>query len=424
MATGVRPVHAALVLGAALLLLIGALVLPGRCRVNELGHHRARITGDLSLGAAPRAPQERRFAAACGPAVVPGEGSAILRPPYLQKVTASAAAVLFTGAALARPAVAAWPAGAPQEARVVSAEPEPDAPLPRGRQLQASLDRLQPAATYCYEVRDGDRVLAGPFGFTTAPPPGDPRPVRIAAFGDMGYRTSDQEAVLAQLAQTEFDLALLTGDIAYPDGKLVEYERNFFQVYAPLLRSAPFFPASGNHDFRTAGGAPFRQVFALPENGGVEGLERWYSIDWGPVHVVVLDTEAVGPAQEKWLEADLRANRLAWVIAVMHHPPYASAPEDRQMPGRWMHPIFARHRVPLVLAGHEHHYERRRPLDGVTYVITGGGGRGTRPVHPDAGAALAVQVAHHLLLEVTGRELRMWAIDATGRTFDTMVLSR
>ena len=29
----------------------------------------------------------------------------------------------------------------------------------------------------------------------------------------------------------------------------------------------------------------------------------------------------------------------------------------------------------LAVSGHEHNYERSRPADGVTYVVTGGGGQ-------------------------------------------------
>jgi len=400
-----------------------ALVLPPSCRVNELGHVRAPAGGNLALGAAPLGAQAARFEAACGPPSAPGDAPPVHRPPYLQKVTTRSAAVLWVSEALGRPQVAVWPAGAPASARVLAAAPDPTARPRRGVQYQALLRPLEPGAMYCYEVRDGRRRLAGPFGMTAAPPGGVGATVRIAALGDMGYRTSDQRAVLAQLERTEFDLALLTGDIAYNDGELDEYEKNFFDVYGHLMRSAPFYPAAGNHDYRTDDGGPFRQVFALPENGGPKGRERWYSFDHGDVHVVVLDTDNLGEAQEAWLEADLARNRNPWVIGVLHRPPFSAGRQELEVRSS-LHPILARHRVPLVLAGHDHHYERREPVDGVTYVITGGGGRGTRPVGPGGGSAFAAQVAHHLLIVVERDRLRLWAIDATGATFDTLELAR
>jgi hypothetical protein len=412
------------VAAAAALLGATALLLPSRCQVNELGHHEARETGDLALGEAPRAPQQARFAEACGTAVVPGDLSPIRRKPYVQKVTSDSAVVMWTGVDLAAPAVVVWPASDPEASEEVAAIADPGAPLSRGQQFELEIPLRRPGAIHCYRVEDGAEILAGPYGVTAAPP-ADGAPVRIAALGDLGFRTSDQRAVLAQLEQVEFELALLTGDIGYPDGALDEYEYHVFDVYAPLMRSVPFFPTPGNHDYRTAGGAPFRQVFALPENGGPHGRERWYSFDWGIVHVVVLDSETLTVAQEAWLEADLLANRRPWVIAILHRPPFSAGHGGPSLPVRFkLHPILARHQVPLVLAGHEHSYERRLPVDGVTYVITGGGGRGTRPVRAEPGTGFSQQVAHHLYIEVDRDLLQLWAIDATGKTFDTLRLPR
>ena len=82
------------------------------------------------------------------------------------------------------------------------------------------------------------------------------------------------------------------------------------------------------------------------------------------------------------------------------------------------------HRVELALFGHEHHYERTPALDGVTYVITGGGGRGTRPVVQRDGDGFALQVAHFVWVEIQGDVLRLHAIDATGVEFDQIELRR
>ena len=50
----------------------------------------------------------------------------------------------------------------------------------------------------------------------------------------------------------------------------------------------------------------------LPDNGGPEGLERWYSFDWGQVHFVALDTEKVNDVQAEWLENDLATTSQPW----------------------------------------------------------------------------------------------------------------
>ena len=413
---------AAVVVAGVLAIL--AAVLPDRCSVNELGRLRAERTGDLGLGEVPRGEgQEARFARLC-PA--PRQVERIRRAPYLQGVTATAADILFTAEGLERPVVRLWAArdGAVDSPTETRALVDQTARLPRGLQYRARLVALSPGTTYCYEVRDGER-LAGPFGFATAPRPGDP--IRLVALGDMGWRSGDQRAVMEQIGRMDFDLALLAGDIAYPEGTLAELERNFFAVYAPLMRSAPFFPASGNHDYLTDDADPFRQAFALPENGGQAGRERWYSFDWGDLHVVVLDSEKLIPAQMEWLEADLEAHASSpWLIAVFHRAPYSSGEHGPDIPTRDAFvPILSRHRVPLVITGHEHHYERSQPVSGVTYLITGGGGRGTRHVHPGGEqSAFAIQVAHFVYVVIERDRMRVWAVDASGQTFDTVTLAR
>jgi hypothetical protein len=50
--------------------------------------------------------------------------------------------------------------------------------------------------------------------------------------------------------------------------------------------------------------------------------------------------------------------------------------------------------------------------------VTGGGGRGTRPVGASSFTAFSVDVLHFVYVRIEGRELRLYAIDATGQEFD------
>jgi 3',5'-cyclic AMP phosphodiesterase CpdA len=250
-------------------------------------------------------------------------------------------------------------------------------------------------------------------------------PVSFVAFGDSGHGGPDQRAVFEQLQGVPFDLVLVTGDVAYPSGSLASYEDNFFAMYAPMLGSVPVFPVAGNHDYETQNAAPFLEVFALPENGGPEGAERWYSFDWGDVHFVAVDTERVGAEQAAWLDADLAENELPWTIVFGHKSPYASgAHGSNEDVRKAFAPILEFHRVPLMLAGHDHDYERTEEINGVTYVVTGGGGRGTRAVGKSAFTAFSHDVLHFVYVTIDGDELRLYAIDATGREFDFASIRR
>jgi 3',5'-cyclic AMP phosphodiesterase CpdA len=217
-----------------------------------------------------------------------------------------------------------------------------------------------------------------------------------------------------------FDLILHVGDIAYDDGTLGQLESQFFDVYRALIESFPVFPVAGNHDYGTASGAPLRQAFELPENGAPDGTESWYSFDWGNVHFVGLDTERIGDQQAAWLDADLAGTDKPWKVVLGHRPPYSSGEHGSSSAFRGQFgPLIEKHHVQLVLAGHDHDYERSQPIAGATYIVTGGGGRGTRPVGSSGFTAFSEDVLHFVQIEIYESELFIHAIDGMGKEFDS-----
>jgi hypothetical protein len=160
-------------------------------------------------------------------------------------------------------------------------------------------------------------------------------------------------------------------------------------------------------------------VFSLPGN------EKWYSYDWGRIHFAALDTEADYATQVRWLDEDLAATAAPWKIVYFHKPPYSSGSHgsDSALRGA-LAPVLAKHGVQLVLAGHDHNYERMIPQNGIQHVVTGGGGKGTRPVGTSSFTALSVDVIHFLYLEVGADELVVHAIDGTGVEFDSVAVPR
>jgi hypothetical protein len=394
------------------------------CDSNQSGNVRATKVGDLSHALANRESPMTEIAGACDlsvPAIAaPG---ALRRRPFLQRMTDRSLDVVWTtdGQASDGTVVVTGTDGA----RVVSAAAERDAsarPLGGAVQWSAPISGLAPDTRYCYELRVGG-VPVRRGGFRTAPAAG--QPVRFVAFGDSGGGGSDQRAVVGQLGTVPFGLMIHLGDIAYESGTRAQLDGAFFQMYADLLEDFPMFPASGNHEYETEDAAPFREAFVLPENGGPAGLERWYSFDWGDVHFTVLDSERIGAPQAAWLEADLTASQRPWNIVYFHRQPFSSGDHggDSNVQ-KYFVPILINHHVPLVLNGHEHDYERTNPIDGVTYVISGGGGRGTRPVGQSSFTAFSEAVIHFVYITVDGTQLTLHAIDGTGQEFDSLLLTR
>jgi hypothetical protein len=383
---------------------------------NRHGMLGASKTGDLSVPAAPRERFDAQLRATCGDA--PSDAPPMVRDPYVQRLNQRSAALMWTaplppgmGVTLER-----------EDDTVVDVVPSE---LDERGQHVAELEGLEPSTTYCWSVRGPDGELVSRGGFESAPEPGRGEEVRFVVVGDMGSGSSDQYAVRDQITTVPFDLMLTVGDNAYEDGTLAQFEQNFFAVYRDIFRWVSVFPTLGNHDYNTDDGAPYRQVFALPENGGPEGLERWYSFDWGDVHFVALDTMSLGSAQLAWLDTDLAANELPWVIVYGHHPPYSSGGHGSDLATREvLAPIFRRHRVPVYLAGHDHHYERTVSIDETVYVVTGGGGKGTRETGSSSFTAHSDEVLHFVWGRVAGDVLELHAIDANGTEFDSVAITR
>ena len=371
------------------------------------------------MALAPRAAPDREILRRCGPGGVTDKGSARLqREPFLQQVTSTGATLVFQDTT-----------GASSEVRitrfdgspVVTLASTPDPNVLGNVQQLATLSGLEAGEGYCYELSG----LTAPTGFFTAPAPGAVAPVQFAVFGDSGSGNSDQAHLRDELSTVPLNFLLHTGDLAYEDGSAAQIDGTVFGVYRGLLKSFPLYPVAGNHEYATQRAAPYLQAFVLPENGDPDALERYYSFDWGNAHFVALDTEQIGERQASWLAADLAKNQLPWKVVFGHRPPFSSGDHGSSQAFRdWFVPLLEEHHVQLVLNGHDHDYERTHALNGVTYVVTGGGGVGTRPVGHSGFTAFSESVIHFVYVEIFDAELRLHAIDGVGREFDQVLITR
>src|SRR5690606_28758827 len=226
-------------------------------------------------------------------------------------------------------------------------------------------------------------------------------------------------AIARRLEEVPFELLLFLGDIAYTHGTAAELDANFFGVFQRYLRVVPAFTAMGNHEYRTDDARFYLRDLVLP------GRERYYSFDWGDVHVVVLDTNRLDDEQLAWLEQDLAGRTRRWVIVGGHHPPYSSSWRGDNRPAqRLLVPIFEHYGVDLVLSGHEHHYERLLPQANVHYVVTGGGGGRLTRVGSGPRTLVRAAVHHYLAIRVDGERLTGRAIDIEGKLIDHFTIQK
>ena len=244
--------------------------------------------------------------------------------------------------------------------------------------------------------------------------------VRIAVAGDVGHPSPALDATVAAMAaehnRRTFDGLVLLGDNVYADGDPDRVSEAVLEPFAPLLSQGVGLTAAlGNHDEDRGRGDEIARRLGMPA--------RWYERRFGPIQLVVLDSTRPGdPEQKAWLDAILASGDAPFRAVALHHPPYSagwhgSSRDVRRAFG----PIFERHGVDLVLAGHEHDYQRSKPLKGTVYVISGAA------THLRDGGYrrfTAVSRARHHFLD-------LWVVDGTvvvqpvghdGLAFDRAVL--
>lgn len=250
----------------------------------------------------------------------------------------------------------------------------------------ARLRGLAPASEYPYRIslKGGRKLFEGELK--------SPKPAGAATefivFGDSGKGTRVQYALGQQMLERNADFMLHTGDLVYGDGARHKYPARFFGAYRQLISSIPFFPCLGNHDVAEDGSAlPYASVFELPQNGPASRpADHEYWFDYGQARIVVLDSEAseveMRDVIAPWLREVFEPNAPEWRIVSLHRPAYSVGNYRADLSvRRHLVPVFEAVGVDVVFSGHDHNYQRMRPIregrvrdDGILYIITGAGG--------------------------------------------------
>jgi 3',5'-cyclic AMP phosphodiesterase CpdA len=271
---------------------------------------------------------------------------------------------------------------------------------------------------------NGVELARGTFRTATGPD----RTFSFTVIGDSGLGSTEQAAVADRMVALDPHFVLHTGDVVYPDGQAAGYDPYFFQPYQALMQRAPVFPTLGNHDYHVQRGQPYIDAFHLPHNNP-GNTERYYSFDWGNAHFTALDFNAgPDPAQLEWLESDLASTDKPWKFVFYHQAIYSSGPHGTESwVAAWrqlLAPIFEQHEVDIVFNGHDHIYERTHPINGVVYIVSGGGGGPLYRVIPQSFSAYAAAKYHTVFVTLDGCALTLQALEPDGTVLDTMTLTK
>lgn len=225
------------------------------------------------------------------------------------------------------------------------------------------------------------------------------------------------------------------GDLAYERGTPAEFEKCYGPTWGRFKDRTR--PAPGNHEYDGSLAVGYFQYWGAhagpPEKG-------YYSYDLGAWHVVVLNTNCGsqvlggcghGSPQELWLRQDLAEHANACILAYGHHALFSSGVFKRHAIHPELKPLwqdlFSAH-ADLVLAGHEHSYERFAPQDpegnadaklGIREIVVGTGGRNHDPLGlPIANSEVRNSEIYGVLKLTLSPSIYSWEfIPEEGKTF-------
>jgi len=284
------------------------------------------------------------------------------------------------------------------------------------RTYHASLAGLPPDTAFGYQViHDGADPVAGTF---RTGPRGRGKQFRFTSFGDhsipapvgrgLGPSTPNAGYIVDAVDALDPLFHLMNGDLCYAnisDAPVATWA-SYFANITRSARCRPWMPAAGNHE-NEAGNGPqghlaYQTRFELPGNGSAEFGGNWYAFTVGATRVLSINNDDVclqdggfsnyrrdhvpgyraygydpyihgysRGGQRSWLEAELaaaqRSGEIDWIVVCMHQVAMSSARLNGADLGirQELLPLFDSYGVDLVVAGHEHHYERTFPVRGV-----------------------------------------------------------
>ena len=174
----------------------------------------------------------------------------------------------------------------------------------------------------------------------------------VAFYSDNQSDSDEEDArhllVVNQILASGANPIFHAGDLM-EDGTQNSFDR-FLNVAATMLATRTFYGALGNNDREVGNPSTpssiYLNYFSFPGN------ERWYSVNSGNLHLVILDSAFASgsPTQLAWLAGDLAgaASQSRITGVVFHHPTFVGTIES----------YLINHYADFVVDGHTHSYNK------------------------------------------------------------------
>jgi hypothetical protein len=248
----------------------------------------------------------------------------------------------------------------------------------------------------------------------------------LVGAGDIAVCGSAGAMATGKLLDGEPGTIFIPGDIAYPDGTTEQFRTCYDPVWGRHKDRTR--PAPGNHEYGSAGAAPYFAYFGA--NAGPAGL-GYYMYRKGLWQIFALNSNTDSGdrrAQIEWLERQLESpGASACSVAYFHHPLFSSGshgvvPSPPVVADFWR--AFYSAGADVIISAHEHFYERSAPQTpdgapdarfGIRQFIVGTGGAPlTQPVRRVTNSEIILSAFGVLRLTLDTQSYRWEFVSADG----------
>jgi tetratricopeptide (TPR) repeat protein len=296
-----------------------------------------------------------------------------------------------------------------------------------GSVKKVTLKDLEPESTYIYKV-EVNGIKSKKRNFRTAVKDGSP--FTFAAYGDNKNGPFNHKKIADLILSYKPLFVSNNGDLVERGYIFKQWEKLFFTPAKEMIASIPLIPAIGNHEENAE---YYYKYFCLPKNNA------WHSFNLNGAHFVVINTEEEFMEEDGeqiiWLKNDLKNNNSKWTFAFQHIPPLTSGgnyySRSRIDVKNILHPIYVQYKVDMVITGHDHHYERSKPVvsnngeHGVTYIVGGNGGTSMRYIgKPKEFSLKSTRTFGFALIEIEGTKMNFKEISIDNKILDEFTLDK
>jgi len=208
----------------------------------------------------------------------------------------------------------------------------------------------------------------------------------ILAAGDIAHCGSAGPGKTAEIISQIPGTVLALGDLAYDDGSIQQFRDCYDPTWGKFKDRTR--PVPGNHEYHTDGAGGYFSYWG--EQAGAKG-KGYYSFALKQWHVIALNSNLKGSdmrMQNDWLKDDLKNSKQRCILAFWHHPLFSSSRHGNNSRMRDIADALFARGASVVLAGHDHVYERFDPQSpsgkrdrkrGIRFFTVGTGGA---PLYP------------------------------------------